>query len=745
MNRGNLAEDPRSGLSSSSRYSRNGGEKNSLLYVDSSSLRKERRAAERRAGNQASTIKGNHNSKRKKSVGRGLADSHMDRLEVGSDGRLFRVKESSESASSMHKQGNVETTAASAHTSTLTSSDSEHTNQPAAENTANAAPQIRPAITGEIITQTAKPQRSYLTQENPLLKKKSAPAVKETEAANEQSAPAVKETDERNAQFAPGIRTMLRRFRVPIIVSAVTLASAGYGYAAWHYSDRFYPGTEFFGIPAAELSVYDVKAAVKAKVDSYSLQLEARKPFVDSSEQEESAFASKNVIDAEDVEMVYCDNNEIDDAMKRQRSWAWPVMMLAQLFGERNSAFETSYNADLVPEAVSNLACMQKSNMIKPQNAQVVLTDDGARVQTEIYGTTLDVEKTEEAVKKALNDGCTSIDLDALGLYVNPKVNSSDLSLASKAMAMNKVLGAKILLRFGNRTEVINSEVIARFLTKEGSSYTLNEEKVRRYVSRLAKKYDTYQCEREFFTSIGTKVTLEEGIGDYGWLLDQEAVYEQILEAIRSQKKTTITPIFTREAYCADADDIGDTYVEISLTNQMMWFYKNGMLVVKTPVVTGNPYAGHETPSGGVWSLKGKMRNQTLSGQGYASPVDYWMPFNNGVGIHDMQSRAYFGGTIYLGSGSHGCVNTPLSAVKLIYDQIEEGVPVIVYKDESEEAYAHCTDPVDVQSLNAQIEDSYGTVEDDGIGSIVAWSRSKAAQAAVSAQQAAVQNTTPVT
>ena len=745
MNRGNLAEDPRSGLSSSSRYSRNGGEKNSLLYVDSSSLRKERRAAERRAGNQASTIKGNHNSKRKKSVGRGLADSHMDRLEVGSDGRLFRVKESSESASSMHKQGNVETTAASAHTSTLTSSDSEHTNQPAAENTSNAAPQIRPAITGEIITQTAKPQRSYLTQENPLLKKKSAPAVKETEERNEQSAPAVKETDERNAQFAPGIRTMLRRFRVPIIVSAVTLASAGYGYAAWHYSDRFYPGTEFFGIPAAELSVYDVKAAVKAKVDSYSLQLEARKPFVDSSEQEESAFASKNVIDAEDVEMVYSDNNEIDDAMKRQRSWAWPVMMLAQLFGERNSAFETSYNADLVPEAVSNLACMQKSNMIKPQNAQVVLTDDGARVQTEIYGTTLDVEKTEEAVKKALNDGCTSIDLDALGLYVNPKVNSSDLSLASKAMAMNKVLGAKILLRFGNRTEVINSEVIARFLTKEGSSYTLNEEKVRRYVSRLAKKYDTYQCEREFFTSIGTKVTLEEGIGDYGWLLDQEAVYEQILEAIRSQKKTTITPIFTREAYCADADDIGDTYVEISLTNQMMWFYKNGMLVVKTPVVTGNPYAGHETPSGGVWSLKGKMRNQTLSGQGYASPVDYWMPFNNGVGIHDMQSRAYFGGTIYLGSGSHGCVNTPLSAVKLIYDQIEEGVPVIVYKDESEEAYAHCTDPVDVQSLNAQIEDSYGTVEDDGIGSIVAWSRSKAAQAAVSAQQAAVQNTTPVT
>ena len=39
MNRGNLAEDPKAGLSSSSRYSREGGEKNSLLYVDSSKLK----------------------------------------------------------------------------------------------------------------------------------------------------------------------------------------------------------------------------------------------------------------------------------------------------------------------------------------------------------------------------------------------------------------------------------------------------------------------------------------------------------------------------------------------------------------------------------------------------------------------------------------------------------------------------------------------------------------------------------
>ena len=774
MNRGNLAEDPRAGLSSSSRYSRDGGERNSLLYVDSSSLRKERKAAARRAGKQASAIKGDHNSRELKSVGRGLANSHMDRLEVGSDGRLFHVKESPVSAPVK------ESTAPSVSEKKVPSEKTAEEMRPAihkdvlsaslsvgvpSEKSANAGEQKEPAADSG---RRAKPDRSYLNQPNPLLRRtrKAAQAADQTAAqaadqaadqaaaqtadqtasqaaaqtADQAADQAAAQTAENHPEKAPlTVKGVLYRIRIPLIATAIAAASAGYGYTAWHYSNRFYPGTEFFGIPAAEQSVYDVKAAVKAKVDSYSLQLEARKPEADPSAVRRSSFASDNVIDAEDVAMVYRDNGEIDNAMKQQKTWAWPVMMIRQLLDSKDSALQTSYDDSLVPEAVASLACMQKENIIEPQDAEIVLTDDGAQVQPEIYGTMLDREKTEEAVRKALIDGSTSIDLDALGLYINPEAKSSDISLITEAMAMNQVLGAKVLLRFGNRTEVVDSKVISSFLDKKGSAYSLNEEKVRDYVTSLAEKYDTLQCEREFYTSIGTKITLEEGIGDYGWQLDQEATYEKLLEAIRTQKKATIEPVYTQEAYCRDANDIGNTYVEISLTNQKMWFYKNGELVVETPVVTGNPYAGHETPSGGVWSLKGRARNQTLSGQGYASPVDYWMPFNNGVGIHDMQSRYWFGGTIYLGSGSHGCVNTPLAAVKLIYDQIEEGVPIVVYKDESDEALSLVTDPVDAQTLKSQIEETYGTVEDDGIGSIVAWSRTAAGQAQVAAVQAQAQ------
>ena len=721
MNRGNLAEDPKAGLSSSSRYSRDGGEKNSLLYVDSSAVRKDRKAASRKAGSQAGTNKGDHNSKRKKSVGRGLADSHMDRLEVGSDGRLFQVKEHGShpqgaTASAEKAEKDIESSSRRAEADG---------NRPGDEG--ERVPEmneIRPSITQKILAEpkkdrqqeqsserVAKPDRSYLNQGNPLLSGSVAIVPRH------------------------GTGVFFRRFRVPIIAGVLAAAAAVYGYTAWHYRNRFYPGTEFFSIPAAEMSVYDVKAAVKAKVDAYSLQLITRK-------NDEAHDAGESRISAEDVAMTYRDNGEIDKAMKNQKVWVWPVMMLAQMLGEKNASLETTYDERLVTKALNQLPCMQKENMIAPEDAKVVLTDDGATVRTEIYGTTLDEEKTGEAVREALDTGATQIDLDSLGLYKNPKVFSSDLSLMTKAMAMNRVLGAKILLRCGNQTEVVNSEVIASFLDQKDGSYTLNEEKLRAYVSDLAQKYDTYQKKRDFYTSIGTKITLEEGMGDYGWLMDQEATYEELLEAVRSQRKTSMSAVWSQEAYCVGPNDIGDTYVEISLTHQTMWFYKNGRLVVETPVVTGNPYAGHETPSGGVWSLKGRMRNQTLSGQGYSTPVDYWMPFNGGVGIHDLQSRAWFGGSIYLGSGSHGCINTPLSAVKLIYDQIEEGVPVIVYKDESEEALALVTGPTDVQTANATIEENFGTVEDDGIGSVVAWSRAQRAQAAAWAAQSSSAGTT---
>ena len=63
----------------------------------------------------------------------------------------------------------------------------------------------------------------------------------------------------------------------------------------------------------------------------------------------------------------------------------------------------------------------------------------------------------------------------------------------------------------------------------------------------------------------------------------------------------------------------------------------------------------------------------------YALDVEYWMPFDDQIGLHDSSWRTEYGGDIYLTDGSHGCVNTPLDAIATIYNNITVGTLVVVY------------------------------------------------------------------
>ena len=178
-------------------------------------------------------------------------------------------------------------------------------------------------------------------------------------------------------------------------------------------------------------------------------------------------------------------------------------------------------------------------------------------------------------------------------------------------------------------------------------------------------------------TSGGQTVNLTTG--DYGYRLWQDKTTESLLTAMNSGESQTVEVTWLYN----EGNEINGTYVEISISEQRMWFYKNGSLIVDTPVVTGNPNTGHATPAGGVWKLKDKKSPFTLTAynpdgsQQYAEPVTYWMPFNGGIGLHDASWRSKFGGTNYQTSGSHGCVNLPPASAATLYDLLYKGIPVI--------------------------------------------------------------------
>ena len=133
--------------------------------------------------------------------------------------------------------------------------------------------------------------------------------------------------------------------------------------------------------------------------------------------------------------------------------------------------------------------------------------------------------------------------------------------------------------------------------------------------------------------------------------------------------------VITNSAY---GKEVPSTYIEINIAKQHMWYYIKGELYVSTDVVTGN-YGNMDTPKG-YWAVNSKASPCELVGDGYVSYVQYWMAFiGGGWGIHDASWRDSYGGTIYMGNGSHGCVNTPYNAVKKMYAKVTIGTPVIVY------------------------------------------------------------------
>lgn len=443
----------------------------------------------------------------------------------------------------------------------------------------------------------------------------------------------------------------------------------GYVSLAVYYHDRFYPGTVINDNSFGGKKVEDVKEILKKSSKDYVLTIKEKE---DKTE----------LISGEAIKLQYKDDRELDEVKEKQNSWLWPI----QIFQDKiyMVSMEHSYDEASFTQAVNQLACMQDANMTPPQDARLEDDDTAYQIVPEVEGTALDKEKTTEVIKKAVDERRTEVSLTDEDCYLKPTVLQSDEELAKEAEKLNKITATQITVNFGNGTETVTRDMLKSWLVKgEDGTYTFDVNLVKPVVIGWSEKYNTYGKPRDFKTSGGGTVRLT--IGDYGWRVWQDKTTDALIAALNAGQSGELEPTWLYKGQTHEGNDINGTYVEISIDQQRMWFYKNGTCLVDTPVVTGNPNKGHGTPKGGVWRLKDKASPFTLVGKkpdgsiDYEEPVNYWMPFNGGVGIHDLTKRSSFGGDIYLTNGSHGCINTPLDNVRTIYENIEVNTPIVVY------------------------------------------------------------------
>ena len=89
--------------------------------------------------------------------------------------------------------------------------------------------------------------------------------------------------------------------------------------------------------------------------------------------------------------------------------------------------------------------------------------------------------------------------------------------------------------------------------------------------------------------------------------LNATSLKTDLTTAVKNGKSSTVVAKFSRTAMGSLENDLGTTYAEIDLTNQRMWMYKDGKVVVATDVVTGKPDGEHDTPQG-TYKLKYKEK-----------------------------------------------------------------------------------------------------------------------------------------
>ena len=466
----------------------------------------------------------------------------------------------------------------------------------------------------------------------------------------------------------------------PIIVGTIIFiliagVIGGYLWVASSYSLVYLPGTFINGLNMSGMTSLDAAHEIERLAEGHHLDVYGRDVNGDST--------LIGTVSAADVDYS-CSSilNLTEGILQHQQTWLWPKYLW---FGERTdhdliSAFE--YDKGLLARTILNFEALQNENMQEPEDAR--LSD----YSTDLNGYEIVPEKegnlvVRRALLKALGDGDyfggsnRNLDLEELGVYKTAQITSDDAALHENLNTVNNWVSSRLTYNWAGTTVEVDGEQISQWirLDESGTPY-LDDEAVAEYVRETAKENDNYGMKITFLTTSGTEKQITKS--RYGWKTDYDETTAELVECVQNGETKECEPVYSIIGYGDPKYGVGDSYVEIDLGHQHLYLYYEGEIVLESDFVSGNVSAGNTTPAG-LYGVTYKTKDAVLRGATYETPVKYWMPFNGNIGMHDATWRSQFGGDIYLTSGSHGCINLPLSKARQIYDYVSKGYPVVCY------------------------------------------------------------------
>ena len=453
-----------------------------------------------------------------------------------------------------------------------------------------------------------------------------------------------------------------------ILLILVLIAGSIYVGGAQFYKNHMFRDTVVNQYSLANLTVQEAENTFTQDLASHQITLIEKE--------------RKETIKASDVGVSIDIGDQIKDLKAGQNEWEWP----AHFFGSDDSGIHlnVSYDDDKVIKTVEALQCCDKKNITPPADAYLEAEETEFVIKPEVLGNRVRRKRLKQYVRDALTNCVTEIDLVKEDLYHLPDYYAADQVVKDALAKANKYAHAEITYDYGYKKETLDYSTLKDWIkVSKDFEVTVKKDSVGDYVAEMQRKYNTMGVARKHKTVTGEEITIVEG--DYGWKVDYEKEKKKLLKNIKSGKEVAREPEWEYRGVVrnGERDDIGDTYVEVSIDQQEVWMVVDGEAIASDACVTGNPNRNASTTKG-VYSITFKKTPATLTGPdaaggSYSSDVTYWMPFNGNQGLHDAPWRDDFGGSIYKSNGSHGCVNLPYSMAETIWNHVKEGYPVIIY------------------------------------------------------------------
>lgn len=470
----------------------------------------------------------------------------------------------------------------------------------------------------------------------------------------------------------PKPRRRGRRLLWLIPAAVIVLAGAGYVGGATYFADVFPPGTTIDGQDVSLQRHEDVASAKSSSHDGYTLH------------------ATGNGLDitvsAADLGLT-CDGTAyVDEATRDLNPWSWPLYLAQplELSAEESVSFDETKLAALVTPAVE--AVTQDTTQLE-NHGIVYSAEQGAFVLDErATAKQLNVAAVIEVMKQA-------VIAQQAEVAIGDECLEDSASLADTLNAANALLGAAGTTLSLNGTQVLDvpKDLVASWVRfGDDLSVSLDEDAVSEWVTANVGALDTAGKERTYTRPDGKQITVSGG--SWGIVTNEAETTKVLLDALRGGTPQALDiPLRQSNGTVADANgrDWGNRYIDIDITEQHVRMYDDsGALIWESDCVTGDPTQDYDTPTGVNPINSNKAMNQTLKGldyngdgePDYESYVTYWIPFvGNLVALHDADWRYYFGGTIYQGNGSHGCVNLPVGKAAELYELTRVGDCVVVH------------------------------------------------------------------